>query len=409
MDFVPLFTNSTQINDSIMNSLEWEEVYLDNNKSQIKIESPKKWSKNSVEKIYYDFLNKSFKENLINIKKNIEKDDLINDFILYKYLENIDLKKDSIKDLFSFICFLWAFSGYKKGYFDDNEDKNKQIEIFFNEVFYFLYNQIIIVNLNDSLNNKIKRKEDCFFTDEILSSNLYKNIPLNNIENNLISINLVSFYQNNKIDTNKFMHVIELCTFILDIINKKGLGLANAGTLLKRMNFPLLSIEGYVFIASLFSILTAYSYKTSAKLASFLDVTAEYRNNRKEVLEFIKNHRCAAYGLKNKNLNKKERNDIVKKVGDYKNLKTLLVPLEEKEYNLKITKDLIDLSKKVWDEALSIGGSFGYRNKGFVNFELLETIALILGFDNFKEYSEILNNNINKKYVLNLNLTSNNK
>lgn len=106
---------------------------------------------------------------------------------------------------------------------------------------------------------------------------------------NLASLNLLKFLRDdNKLDVEKFCHVVHIMTIAMDIIvgmssyptpeieaNAKkyrqlGIGYANLGALLMSLGIPYDSDKGRVIAAYITSLLSARAYKTSAILADAL-------------------------------------------------------------------------------------------------------------------------------------------
>jgi len=223
-------------------------------------------------------------------------------------------------------------------------------------------------------------KHHCFFADEMLVSNCSEYISLNDTACNLSSINLVKFLdEDNNIKVEEYKHTIRLWQMILEITNfmaqlpsdavsrnvwkyrNTGLGPANLGTLLMLMGHAYDSEEGLSIGSSLMSIMTGYSYAVSAEMANELGQFQAYDKNRDHMLRAVKNHRRAAYGL-TKNLEPISYKELVKHVGEYDGLEVHPIPLRDKESYTSSINNLIFESRKTWDEALSSGSSYGFRN-----------------------------------------------
>jgi len=224
-------------------------------------------------------------------------------------------------------------------------------------------------------------KHHCFFAEDMLVSNCAEYISINDTACNLASINLSQFYDssNSSFEVDKYKHVIRLWQMVLEITNSMaqlpsdkvslnvwkyrstGLGPANLGTLLMLIGHPYDSDEGLAIGASLMSIMTGHSYAVSAEMAETLGYFSSYEDNRQHMIRAVKNHRRAAYGL-SKNLEPMFYRELVKQVGEYEDLAIHPVPLSDKESFGSSINNLIFEARKTWDEALSQGSSFGFRN-----------------------------------------------
>jgi len=121
------------------------------------------------------------------------------------------------------------------------------------------------------------------------------------------------------------------------------------------------SDEGLSIGSSLMSIMTGHSYAVSAEMADKLGQFQAYDKNRDHMLRAVKNHRRAAYGL-TKDLEPMSYRELVKQVGEYDKLEIHPMPLSDKESYGQSINNLVFEARKTWDEALSLGSSYGYRN-----------------------------------------------
>ncbi|MCS7123309.1 MAG: adenosylcobalamin-dependent ribonucleoside-diphosphate reductase, partial [Candidatus Aenigmarchaeota archaeon] len=207
-------------------------------------------------------------------------------------------------------------------------------------------------------------------------------IFIDNTACNLASLNLVKFYdvQSKTFDVKALQHVVRLWTIVLDIsidaasypskeiaensykTRPLGLGYTNLGALLMIMNYPYDSEEGRNIAGAITALITAYSYITSAEIASFKGPFPEFEKNKEYMLKVIRNHRRAAYGA-----NKEEFEDLSIKP---ETLNHSFIP----EY---ISKEVL----KAWDKALFLGEKFGYRNAQTTLIAPTGTISLIMDAD----------------------------
>ncbi len=199
---------------------------------------------------------------------------------------------------------------------------------------------------------------------------------------NLASLNLVKFLDpvTNMFDVEKYSHACELWTMVLEIsvlmaqfpskeiaelsynFRTLGLGYANIGALLMIMGVPYDSEKGRNICAAITAIMGGISYKTSALLAKEHGPFKNYAKNKEDMLRVIRNHRRAAYAVKN---------------AEYEGLTITPQPLNEKQ----VEKYLVDAAKKAWDEALAYGEKYGYRNAQTTVVAPTGTIGLVMDCD----------------------------
>jgi len=199
---------------------------------------------------------------------------------------------------------------------------------------------------------------------------------------NLASLNLKKYYDENKktFHVELYTHSIRLWTVVLEIAvlmaqypspkiaelsykyRTLGLGYANLGSLLMVMGIPYNSREANGVTASLTAILTGVAYKTSAEMASHHGPFAAYENNKEPMLRVIRNHRRAAYN---------------EEASAYEGLTITPLGLQE-----KYTPDaLLRAARTAWDEALELGGKFGFRNAQVSAIAPTGTIGLLMDCD----------------------------
>lgn len=203
---------------------------------------------------------------------------------------------------------------------------------------------------------------------------------LDNTACNLASINLTKFYDGKTINIALYEHIIQLWTMVLEIsvlmaqfpskeiadlsykFRTLGLGYANIGGLLMNMGIPYDSKEGRSIAGAFGAILTGRSYHTSALMAKELGAFSEYDLNKKHMLRVMRNHRAAAYG----------------EVKKYEQLTIKPVPIKAQDCPFA---ELIDASKKAFDDAIECGEKYGYRNAQTTVIAPTGTIGLVMDCD----------------------------
>lgn len=144
----------------------------------------------------------------------------------------------------------------------------------------------------------------CKVSGEIRASNPCSEFMfLDNTACNLASLNLIKFYREGLFQVSQFTHHIDLIFKSQDAIvdfasyptrqvaensfrfRPIGLGFANLGSLLILMGIPYDSQQGRAWAAMISATMTAQSYLTSSELARLKKPFAEYKKNKKSVLE----------------------------------------------------------------------------------------------------------------------------
>ena len=126
-----------------------------------------------------------------------------------------------------------------------------------------------------------------------------------------------------------------------------GLGYANLGALLMSEGMPYDSDEGRNLAAAITSLMSGQAYLTSAEIAEAMGPFVRYRMNRKPFLEVVGMHRDASRQ--------------VPETG--------------------VPADLLEASKRAWDEALTKGKKFGYKNSQVTVLAPTGTIAFMMDCD----------------------------
>ncbi|MBI4090588.1 MAG: adenosylcobalamin-dependent ribonucleoside-diphosphate reductase [Candidatus Komeilibacteria bacterium] len=198
---------------------------------------------------------------------------------------------------------------------------------------------------------------------------------------NLASINLAHFLDDDaRFDTEAFRHAVRLWTITLEIsvlmaqfpgreiawrsylYRTLGLGYANLGTILMTMGIPYDSEEGRTIAAAITAIMGGQSYETSAELAQVVGPFPRYANNKEDMLRVMRNHRRVAYNAP---------------ASEYENIDIKPIGL-----NPTYTPDyLLTEARAAWDEALSMGEKYGYRNAQTTLIAPTGTIGLVMDCD----------------------------
>ncbi len=198
---------------------------------------------------------------------------------------------------------------------------------------------------------------------------------------NLASINVVKFLKDDgTFDIQGYLHATRIWTIVLEIsvlmasypsqpIAQKsyefrtlGLGYANLGTLLMRLGIPYDSPQGYTWCGALTAMLTGQAYVTSAEMAKQLGPFPGYYRNREHMLRVMRNHRRAAY-----NTERAEYEGLsVKPIGINPNY---------------IPSELVQSARDVWDKAVEMGETNGYRNAQVSVIAPTGTIGLVMDCD----------------------------
>lgn len=197
---------------------------------------------------------------------------------------------------------------------------------------------------------------------------------------NLASINLLKLFDENtgKFDVPGYRHVIRLWSIALEIsvlmaqfpseqialksyqFRTLGLGYANLGTLLMMQGIPYDSELGRNIGGAMAAIMTGDSYATSAELARALGPFERYEANKHHMLRVIRNHRRAAYDWK-----------------DYEQIAVRPTPITQQ----LCPSELLTAAHDAWDNALSWGERWGFRNAQSTVIAPTGTIGLVMDCD----------------------------
>ncbi len=218
---------------------------------------------------------------------------------------------------------------------------------------------------------------------------------LDNTACNLASLNVLKFYdaETRAYDVEKYEHAIDLWTVVLEVsvlmaafpskeiaqlswkYRTLGLGYANLGAMLMQAGIPYDSEEGRAVCATLSAILTGRSYRQSALLAKELGAFPGYAPEKENMLRVVRNHRRAAHGMNRSS-------------EEYEHLRIRPVPVDHEligrlgeKAGIRSIGKLAERSRVCWDEALSLGEKYGYRNAQTTVIAPTGTIGLLMDCD----------------------------
>jgi ribonucleoside-diphosphate reductase alpha chain len=228
--------------------------------------------------------------------------------------------------------------------------------------------------------NLTEPKNHSYMAAGVLVSNCSEYMFLDDTACNLASINLVRLYDDEAgtFDVERYQHAIRLWTIVLEIsvamahfpskeiaqgsydYRTLGLGYANLGSLLMRQGIAYDSDEGRTIAGAITSVLTGYSYATSAEIAEVVGPFPKFAENRDAMLRVIRNHRVAAYDG-----------------DDYDNISTKVMGINAET----CPEDLLEAARSSWDLALERGEQHGYRNAQATVLAPTGTIGLLMDCD----------------------------
>jgi ribonucleoside-diphosphate reductase alpha chain len=189
---------------------------------------------------------------------------------------------------------------------------------------------------------------------------------LDNSACNLASLNLMKFLdEDGNFDVASFRHAVEVVFTAQEILvgesdyptekiagNAKayrqlGLGYANLGALLMARGLPYDSDGGRAWAGAITALMTGQAYRTSARIAEAMGPFDGFEPNRDAMLRVMRKHRAAA-----------------------DEIDAELVP-----------EGMLSGAKQSWDEAVSHGERFGYRNAQASVLAPTGTIGLMMDCD----------------------------
>ncbi|MBT4315201.1 MAG: vitamin B12-dependent ribonucleotide reductase [Candidatus Magasanikbacteria bacterium] len=196
---------------------------------------------------------------------------------------------------------------------------------------------------------------------------------------NLASFNLLKFFdvKNRNFEIEQFKHATRLVTTVLEVsilmaqfpseeiaqgsydFRTLGLGYANLGSVLMMNGIPYESEEACAFAGSITSLMTAESYKTSAEMSRLLGPFPKFEYNREDMLRVMRNHRRAAFNADN---------------SEYEKLTVMPVGIDPQH----APAYLLAATRESWNDALSMGEKYGYRNAQTTLLAPTGTIGLLM-------------------------------
>ncbi len=183
---------------------------------------------------------------------------------------------------------------------------------------------------------------------------------------NLASLNLMKYRnEDGSFDVDSFLHSVDLTITAQEIIvgnasyptksieknshafRPLGIGYANLGALLMSLGVPYDSDTGRAYAATVTALMTGEGYKQSALVAKTIGPFDGYQANREPMLGVIRKHRA----------------HVDKINAD-------LLPA-----------NLVESARNVWDDALTIGKEYGYRNSQISVLAPTGTIGFMMDCD----------------------------
>jgi ribonucleoside-diphosphate reductase alpha chain len=213
----------------------------------------------------------------------------------------------------------------------------------------------------------INRWHTCKATDRIYASNpCSEYMFLDDTACNLASLNLLKFLgSNGQFDIDGFRHSVDVTITAQEILvdnasypterigrnshdyRPLGLGYANLGALLMSLALPYDSDGGRDFCGAITALMTGEAYAQSARIAERTGPFGGYLRNRDSMLDVVRMHRDALRPIKEDN----------------------------------VQPSLLHAAQKSWDDAVSLGERFGYKNSQVSVLAPTGTIGFMMDCD----------------------------
>jgi len=196
-------------------------------------------------------------------------------------------------------------------------------------------------------------------------------LHVDNTACNLCAVNLTKFFDGRTLNVQDFEHAIRLFVTAQNAIVAKadyptdsirenslalrpiGLNYGDLGALLMKLGYGYDSDGGRAIAARLASLMTAFAYLTSAKLAARVGPFPEFKNNRDEMINIMEMHQKA----------------------DSKILGTW------SQESDPLGNDVMSRSREAWAEVIRLGSKFGYSISQATLQAPLGTISFLMGMD----------------------------
>ncbi len=221
--------------------------------------------------------------------------------------------------------------------------------------------QAVVYNLTEPLHHS-------YMVDGLIVANCSEYMSSDDSACNLASLNLMRFVHTDcEFDVERFRRAVQITITAQEVLvgnagyptkkierNAKaqrqlGLGYANLGAVLMRRGLPYDSDEGRAYAAAITAVMTGEAYSQSARVAANPEIGPfeDYAKNREPMLRVVGKHREAAYRVTDD----------------------------------KVPAPLLSAARAAWDDALTLGGVYGFRNAQASVLAPTGTISFMLDCD----------------------------